>query len=238
MYIQNMTMEEMVREYRADLPEIEINNSRIDSSEFVGEQLYKARKTGKYNFVRYYKTERGNKYINVFQYIKSSKSTRNKPKWEYNVYSVALMQTYKGICAIVFFSEANIAIIFQQHFFVRYKQRLLDVCDWQTRNELSRTKTIEDIIAVWIKRNPEIVWINTKSKFDNREHIFAPINDGTILMQWDDKHIQANTFITNDMYSEKQLEMANEAEDAKREQEELKVLFNALRDMDNQESKV
>ena len=235
MYIQNMTTEEMVREYRADLPEIEINNARIDGSEYVGKQLYKARKTGKYTFVRFYKTRRGNRYINVFQYTKSDDSTRGKIKWNYSVHSIALIQTYKGTAAIAFFSEANIAIIFQQHFFVRYKQRLLKVCDWQTKNELSGTKTIEDVIAVWIKRNPDMVWINTKSKFDNREHIFAPINDGTILMQWDGEHIQANTFITNDMYSEKQLEMIGKAEDARQEQKEIQEFINALRDMENQE---
>lgn len=235
MYIQNMTTEEMVREYRADLPEIEANNNRIDESEYVGKQLYKARKTGKYTFVRFYKTERGNKYINVFQYVKSNESTRKSFKWNYSVHSIALMQTYKGTSAIAFFSEANIAIVFQQHFFIRYKQRFLSVCDWQTKNELSQAKAIEDIIAVWIRRNPEMVWINTKSKFDNREHIFAPINDGTILMQWDGKHIQANTFITNDMYSKKQLELIDKAEDAKQEQKEIQEFINVLRDMENQE---
>lgn len=237
MYIQNMTTEEMVREYRADLPEIEANNNRIDRSEYVGKQLYKARKTGRYSFVRYYKTNKGNRYINVFQYTRSSGSTRKNPKWDWSVHSIALMQTYKGISAIAFFSEANIAIVFQQHFFVRYKERLLNVCDWQTKSELSKTKTIEDIIAVWIKRNPDIVWINTKSKFDNREHVFAPINDGTILMQWDGEHIRANTFITDGMYSEKQSEMVSQAEDAKQEQEKIQEFLNILRDMKNQEGK-
>lgn len=235
MYIQNMTMEEMVREYRADLPEIETNNNRIDHSEYVGKQLDKARKAGKYSFVRYYKTDKGNRYINVFQYTRSSEGSRRKPKWDWSVHSIALMQTYKGISAIAFFSEANMAIVFQQHFFIRYKERLLNVCDWQTKNELSKTKTIEDIIAVWIRRNPDIVWINTKSKFDNREHIFAPINDGTILMQWDGEHVQANTFITDGMYSEKQSEMLSQAEDAKQEQKEIQEFINILRDMKNQE---
>ncbi len=237
MYIQNMTMEEMAREYRADLPEIETNNNRIDRSEYVGKQLSKARKVGKYSFVRYYKTDRGNRYINVFQYTKSRESSRNNPTWDWSVHSIALMQTYKGTSAIAFFSEANIAIVFQQHFFVRYKQRLLNVCDWQTKNELLKAKTLEDIITVWIKRNPDIVWINTKSKFDNREHIFAPINDGTILMQWDGEHIQANTFITDGMYSEKQSEMLSQAEDAKQEQEEIQEFINILKDMKNQEDK-
>lgn len=235
MYIQNMTMGEMVREYRADLPEIEANNNRIDHSEYVGKQLSKAKKAGKYSFVRYYKTDRGNRYINVFQYTRSSESSRKNPKWDWSVHSIALMQTYKGISAIAFFSEANMAIVFQQHFFVRYKERLLNVCDWQTKNELSKAKTIEDIIAVWIRRNPDIVWINTKSKFDNREHIFAPINDGTILMQWDGEHVQANTFITDGMYSEKQSEMLSQAEDAKQEQKEIQEFVNTLRDMESQE---
>lgn len=238
MYIQNMTMEEMVREYRADLPEIEKNNNRIDCSEYAGKLLYKARKTGRCSFIRYYKTQRGNRYINVFQYVKSSISTRNNPRWDWSVHSIALMQTYKGLSAIAFFSEANLAIVFQQHFFVRYKQRLLNVCDWKTKNELLKTKTIEDVIAVWIKRNPDIVWINTKSQFNNREHIFAPINDGTVLMQWDGQHIQANTFITEDMYSKKQVEMVGRAEDAKQEQKEMETFLDILKDIKNQESKI
>lgn len=224
MYIQNMTTEEMVREYRADLPEIERFNNHIDQSEFVAKQLNKSRKSGKLCFVRYCTTTRNNKYINVFQYVKTRDSTYKSVKWDWAVRSIALMQTYKGVCAIGLFDSANIAIVFQQHFFVRYKQRLSEICDWKTKNELQKTSTIEDIIAVWAKRNPDIIWINTKCKFDDREHIFAPINDGVILIQWDGQHIQANTFITEGMYSKKQEELLNQAENAKSEQ----ALFQQL----------
>lgn len=228
MFIQNMTTEEMAREYHADLPEIEAKNKRIDGTEYVVKSLYKARKTGKLYFVRHYTTARNNKYINVFEYIKSNDSKGKNLKWDWNVRSVALMQTYKGTCAIAFFGNADIAIVFQQHFFVRYKQRLLSVCDWRTKNELNNAKTIEDIIAVWIKRNPDISWINTKVKFGDKEHVFAPIKDGVILIQWGENTIQANTFITNNMCSDKQFQMVSQAKEAKQEQEKNQAFIQTI----------
>lgn len=54
-------------------------------------------------------------------------------------------------------------------------------------------------------------------------------------MQWDGEHVQANTFITDGMYSEKQSEMLSQAEDAKQEQKEIQEFINILRDMKNQE---
>lgn len=223
-----MTTEEMAREYRADLPEIEAKNRNVDSSEYVAKSLHKARKTGHFCFVRRYTTTRNNKYINVFEYVKSSESTSKNIKWNWTVRSIALMQTYKGVCAIAFWGDTNIAVVFQQHFFVRYKQRLLAACDWRTKNELTKAKDIEDIIAVWIKRNPDISWINTKVKFGDNEHIFAPIKDGAILIQWNGKSIQANTFITNDMCSNKQFLMVSKAKEAKCQQEENEALLKTI----------
>jgi hypothetical protein len=235
MFIQNMTTAEMVREYRADLPELEKFNIRTDNSEYINKQLDKAKKTGKLCFTRQFTTSRNNRYINVFQYTKSKESTRKATKWDWNVYSVALMQTYKGIAAIMFYADASLAITFQQHFFVRYKQRMLEKCDWRVRNELNATKTIEDIMAICFKRNQDIAWINTKSKFQDREHIFAPINDGAILIQWDGEHIQANTFITEDMSSDKQSAMFEQARDAKKEKEESNEAYKALIDLMSQQ---
>lgn len=236
MYIQNMSMEEMAREYRADLPEIEEKNERVDGSAYTTKLLDKARRLDKCCFTRYYVTERGNKYINVFQYVKSEESTRRSVKWNWSVRNIALMQTYKGLAAIVFFDKSNVSITFQYHFFIRYKERLLETCDWQTKNELLKAKTVEEIIAVWAKRNPDIIWINTKAKFGDKEHIFAPINDGVVLMQWDGNHIQANTFITDGMYSNKQLEMLDQAECAVQEAKENQENYNAFVELINQEA--
>ncbi len=234
MYIPNMTTEEMVREYRADLHEIEQANERIDQSKYVFKKLQKLKKTNNFYFVRTLTTQRNNKYINIFQYIKSENSTRKSVKWNFCVRNIALMQTYKGVAAISFFDNPEIAIVFQQHFFIRYKERLLRVCDWKTRNELTQATTIEQIIAIWAKRNPEMVWINTKIKFDDKEHIFVPINDGAMLLQWDGKYIQANTFITDGMYSNKQVEMIGQAEEEKQNEEKNKVLINTIKDLINQ----
>lgn len=228
MFIQNMTSRELVQEYRSDLPEIEANNERIDNSAYVSGLLKKNRKRNEVCFVRYFKTSRNNTYINLFKYIRKAESTRKTVKWDWKVWSFGLMPTFKGTCAIGFFEEASLAIVFQAHFFCRYKERLMKVCNWQTRNQLNNTKSIEDIIALYIKRNPITTWINTKSKFGDKEHIFAPINDGVALIQWDGENIQANTFITEDMYSEQQHDMVGYARCTEQFQKEKDKLFQKL----------
>ena len=58
-----------------------------------------------------------------------------------------------------------------------------------------------------------MTWIETRSVFRNKVHIFGPVNDGVALLQWDKcrKLLQANTFVTMDMLDEKQTEMVNYA---------------------------
>lgn len=228
MFIQNMTSDELVQEYRADLPEIEKNNERIDKSAYVSDLLKKSRKKGGVSFVRYCKTSRNNTYINVFQYFKKAESTRRSVKWDWRVYSFGLMQTFKGVSAIGFFEDAGLAIVFQPHFFLRYKERFSEVCDWQVRNSLSQAKKVEDIIPIFIKRNPNTTWMNTKSKYNGKEHIFAPVNDGVALIQWDGKNIQANTFITEAMFSERQHDMVGKARCIEQLQQEKDKLIQKL----------
>lgn len=230
MYVQSMTTDEMAREYHADLAEIDEFNKRIDSSSYVAKMFNKAKKAGRFCFARFYTTSRKNRYVNVYQYVKT-KSTQQVARWDWSVCSMALMQTNKGVSVVSFFADATMAIVFQQHFFARYKQRLLEAGDWKTKNELLNATTTEKLIAVWARRNPNIIWMNTKTKFQDMEHIFAPIEDGIVLMQWDGKHIQANTFITKDMCSKKQLEMVTQAEDAKRAKEENQKYFKQLFDL-------
>lgn len=225
MFIQNMTSAELAKEYRSDLSEIGANNERIDSSAYVSDLLKKNRKKDEVCFVRYFKTARDNTYINLFKYTRNAESTRKSAKWNWRVWSFGMMPTYKGTCAIGFFKEASLAIVFQTHFFNRYKERLMKVCDWQTRNQLSQAKTVEGIISIYIKRNPATTWINTKSKFGDKEHIFAPVNDGVALIQWDGENIQANTFITEDMLSYQQQKMSGQAKCAELLQREKDELF-------------
>ena len=228
MFILNMTSMELVQEYRSDLPEIESKNVLIDQSAYVSDLLNKCRKQNKVSFVRYYTTNRHNTYINVFQYTKKAESTRKSPKWDWCVYSFGLIPTFKGTCAIGFFEEAGLAIVFQAHFFLRYKERLMKVCDWQTRNQLKQAKSVEGIIPIYIKRNPIATWINTKSKYGDKEHVFASINDGVALIQWDGKNIQANTFITEDMFSQDQQGMNERAKCVEQLQQEKDKLFQKL----------
>lgn len=228
MFIQNMTSLELVREYKFDLLEINQNNDRIDQAPSTAKLLKKARKRGRVSFVRRLTTSRGNSYITVYVYVKNDKSTRQTAHWDWKAYSFGLMPTYKGTYVISFYDSANVAIKIQPHFFSRYKERLMKVCDWQTKNQLLQAKTLEDIISVYIRRNPEIIWVNTKSKYKGQEHIFAPINDGVALIQWDGKNIQANTFITEDMCSEQQNDMTEYARTTKQFQQEKDKLFQKL----------
>lgn len=117
------------------------------------------------------------------------------------------------MCAVAFFNDSNHALKFSPHFFKRYKERYLNIADWQTRNELMCAKTLSDVITVYMKRNLSITWIQTKSMFRNKLHIFGPVNDGVALIQWDKKAkvLQANTFVTEDMLNEKQMEMVEYA---------------------------
>lgn len=228
MFIQNMTSTELAQEYRTDLPELEENNKRIDNSTYVADLLKKNRKKDEFCFVRYCKTSRNNTYINVFQYFQKDESTRKYVKWNWRVYNFGLMQTFKGVSAIGFFEEASLAIVFQPHFFIRYKERFSEVCDWQVKNTLSQAKKVEDIIPIFIRRNPTTTWMNTQSKYGGKEHIFAPVNDGVALIQFDGKNIQANTFITEAMYSGRQHDMVGKARCVEQLQQEKDKLIQKL----------
>lgn len=228
MFVKTMKNQDLIREYQLDLPELEANNARIDESSYTSKLLTKLRKQDKVCFTKYYTSSRMNKYINVFIYEKSSDSTKKAIHWGWKVISFGLMADYKGVCAIGFFNEAQLAIVFQPHFFVRYKERFGKVCDWETKNAFNRARSIEDVIKLYIKRNPHLTWINTKAQYKEQRHAFAPVNDGAALIQWDDDMIQANTFITNDMLSEQQKDMAEQAECAKQYQQEKAKLFEKL----------
>ena len=58
------------------------------------------------------------------------------------------MNTNKDVSAIAFYAESKQAIKFNPHFFQRYKERFIEVCDWQTRNQLATAKDIIDVIGI------------------------------------------------------------------------------------------
>lgn len=236
-----MTSSELAAEYRADLPEIEADNNRFDQSAYVSKVLLKNRKATAMGFDREFHSKRGNKYLNVFTYYKTSESTSKKAKWNWNVYTIGLIETKKGVCAVMFYDDAQIAVLFQAHFFRRYKERFSQECDWITRKKLQLSKSVADIIPIYIRRNFSVAWMKTKSKYGDKEHVFAPINDGVALLQWDGKRLQANTFITKSQYSKQQqdmVDMANEYKKAEIYKSELiQQLMKLMKDKENDNNK-
>lgn len=211
MFLMNMTSDELSAEYRADLPEIEADNKRFDQSAYVSKMLLRNRKAFGVGCERFFKSKRNNKYLNVFTYFKSEGSTSKRAKWDWNVYTIGLIETFKGVCAVMFYDNAQIAVVYQAHFFMRYKERYSQECNWIIRKKLQLAKSITDIIPIYIRRNFSVAWMKTKSKFGDKQHIFAPITDGVMLLQWDGKKLQANTFITESMYSTQQKDMVDTA---------------------------
>lgn len=209
MYTLTMSSEEMLKEYMLDLPEIRASNELFNDSEYVNKLIAKNRKTGYFCVKRQISTLRRNRYLNVSIYNKNEQSTRLNQKWDWQVYSIALIETPKGTGAITFYEEIGIGILTQAHFFKRYKERIMKEANWKLRNALSQSKTLTDIIGIYIERNPTIMWINTSVRFEDKSHVFAPVNDGVALIQCTDKLVQVNTFITESMYSNQQKELVN-----------------------------
>ncbi len=211
MFIDSMSSNELLTEYSADLPELQVLTDRFDRSDYVSKYLRKRKKSLKVVITKVFTTSRGNRYIGLLCYCQSEFG-KNKG-WNWASYHIGLMNSYKGLCAVAFFNDSKQALKFVPHFFRRYKERFLKIADWQTRNELMCAKTLLDLIAIYMKRNLSITWIQTKSVFRNKVHVFGPVNDGVALLQWDKqaKVLQANTFVTENMLDEKQMEMVKYA---------------------------
>lgn len=236
MFLMNMTSEELAAEYKADLPEIEADNKRFDNSAFVSKMLRRYKKYDAVGCERFFKSKRNNRYLNVFTYIKKDNSTSKNVNWEWCVYTIGLIETSKGVCAVIFYDNARIGVVYQAHFFNRYKERFIKDCDWVVRKKLELAHSVTDIIPIYIRRNFSVAWMNTKSKFGDKQHIFAPVSDGVILLQWDGKKLQANTFITEGMYSNEQQDMVDYAKQYKQYREatgDLAKLMITLMNEDN-----
>lgn len=211
MFIDSMTGVQLLKEYRTDLPEIQEKTLRFDESEYVSRYLQKRQKQSHAVITKMFRTSRGNRYIGICIYtqVGSGKSRQ----WIWSSFHIGLMNTFKGLVAIAFYTESQQALVFTPHFFKRYRERFYKVCDWKVRNKFDLSKSIEDIISLYVSRNIGIAWIETEAVFRNKTHIFSPVNDGVALLQWDSdrKLLQANTFVTMDMLNGKQLEMVKYA---------------------------
>lgn len=212
MFDVRMSSDELLEEYMNDLPIITLQALDFDKSEYVMNYLWKKHKQSKVVMNRVFTVPSRNKYLAVFIY---SQTGRGKSKaWQMQLYFYGLMDSKKGLMAIVFYPKEKIAMRFTPHFFERYRERLIPICDWKVRNQLSRTHDLKDLMAIFFSRNLSITWIETDSIFGNRMHIFSPITDGVALIQWDKKHnvLQANTFVTKNMLDNKQRALVGYAE--------------------------
>lgn len=211
MFQERMTSNELLEEYRADLPELVTITQRFNKSDYVARYLRKHRKEPLVSIPRIFKTERGNKYLGIIHYCQIG--IGKQKRWDFTAIHNGLMETDKGTCAIMFYNKTNQAVTLTPHFFERYKERFIEVCDWKVRSLLHQAKSITDVMAVYMKRNPVITWIETNSVFHNKVHVFGPVNDGVALLQWDKdtQVLQANTFLTKDMLDDKQKELVKYA---------------------------
>lgn len=211
MFEETMSSNELLDEYRLDLADIQAKTLRFDGSDYVRRYLWKHHKQPTVTITKAFVSERGNSYLGILVYFQTG--VGKSKKWDWSSFHIGLMDTSKGVSAIAFYTESQQAIKFNPHFFARYKERFLNVCDWQTRVQLSSSKNIIDVIGIYMKRNLTMTWIETRSVFRDKVHIFGPVNDGVALLQWSKRHrtLQANTFVTMDMLDEKQAEMVKYA---------------------------
>jgi len=204
-----MSGEQLLKEYHSDLPEIQEKTLRFDSSEYVDKYLRKHLKQNEVIITKIFRMSSGNRYVGICIY--RQEGVGKGRGWRWSAFHIGLMNTEKGVASIAFYSDSGQSVVFTPHFFKRYKERFSNVCDWKVRNRFSLAKSIEDIISIYISRNKSVVWIETDTEFYNRTHIFAPVEDGVALLQWDGKRkvLQANTFVTMDMLNKKQTGMVN-----------------------------
>lgn len=211
MFEERMSSGQLFEEYYADLQDIQVQTINFDQTDYVLKYLWKRRKKLQVAITKVFTSQRGNRYLGILVYVQTGEGQQKQ--WNWTSFHIGLMDTSKGVCAIAFYVQSQQAIKFTPHFFHRYQNRFCKICDWQTRSQLELSKSSVDIIAIYMKRNLSMTWIETRSVFRNKVHIFGPVNDGVALLQWDKytKLLQANTFVTMDMLDKKQTEMVNYA---------------------------
>lgn len=211
MFNDRMSSSQLLAEYYEDLPGIQEQTICFAQSDYVSKHLKRHRMQEQVLITRFFTSLHGNGYLGILVYTKSEEVFQKE--WSLSAFHIGLMNTSKGICAIAFYTQSKHAIKFTTHFFHRYKERFKQICDLETHSQLELAKSVVDIMTVYMKRNLTMTWIETRSVFRNKVHIFAPINDGVALLQWDKhKHLlQANTFVSMDMLDDKQIEMVKYA---------------------------
>ena len=211
MFSEDMSGSELLQEYYADLSDIQSQTIKFDNSDYVARYLWKRHKNPHVVLSKIFSAPSGNRYLGILSY--NQIGVGKQKQWNFSSFHIGLMDSAKGQCAIASYVQSQQALKFTPHFFQRYKERFMTECDWKTRSELSASHTEVETISVYMKRNLSITWIETKSVFRNKVHIFAPVNDGVALLQWDKsrKLLQANTFVTESMLDEKQVQMVEYA---------------------------
>lgn len=208
MYDFSMSGKELLQEYSLDLGMLQDMTSRLNNSHYVTKALQKFRKKNQVVVPQVMKTERQNYYLSMMIY--DNVRSGRKSVWQFSSFHIALLSSHKGPMAISFYPDCNQVVRYTSHFLERYKERFISTCDdWKTRKELILANNPLEVLAIFMRRNLVMTWIETKTVFHDRTHIFGPINDGVALLHWDRKKrlLQANTFITMEMLNQKQLEM-------------------------------
>lgn len=207
-----MTSGELLNEYESDLPEIQELTVRYFNSNYVTDYLKKRRKKSKVIINKVCTTSSGNRYLGILVCVQNG-AGKNK-RWMLDIcFHAGLMKSHRGTCVIIFYQNSRQTIRILPHFFHRYKERFTKVCDWKMSSALIAAQSIEDIAALYFRRNLGITWIETPVEYNGQAHIFAPVSDGVMLLQWsrDKKVLQANTFITFNMLNKEQKEMVGYA---------------------------
>lgn len=133
--------------------------------------MWKRRKKLQVAITKVFTSQRGNRYLGILVYVQTGEGQQKQ--WNWTSFHIGLMDTSKGVCAIAFYVQSQQAIKFTPHFFHRYQNRFCKICDWQTRSQLELSKSSVDIIAIYMKRNLSMTWIETRSVFRNKVHILA-----------------------------------------------------------------
>lgn len=211
MFDSSMSGEQLLNEYNLDLQDLQTKTLRFDKSDYIARHLHKNKKESELKVSKVFTSSRGNLYIGVLHYRQvGSKKNRS---WNMKSYHFGLMDSPKGLMCLSFYDNSRQVVRHTPHFFCRYKDRFSQICDWRTKNRLVLSKRLIDTIAIYVSRNLCMTWIETEVKFQDRTHIFGLTNDGVVLLQWDHnrKLLQANTFVTENMLSEKQSRMVGYA---------------------------
>lgn len=215
MFIDTMDSGELLKEHKLDIPELVADVDKYIDSDKANAVIRKNKKKEQLVLSKKYTTKRGNKYLTVITFDQKIDSVNGKKSWDWASYHIGFMKTHKGTLALFFYPDCGVAISYTPHFFHRYKERMLKVCDWKLRNKLNASESIESIATIYNVRNRSIGIVHPSSVYGTRMHILAPTSDGATLMQWDinRKILQANTFLTENMLSDKQWEFLDKAID-------------------------